>query len=204
MNYKEYDDNELLSYAAENNEDAIDILYKKYEPLIYKKAKHLFSYGKNTGLELNDLVQEGLVGLNQAIQTFNGEKDTLFFTYAVTCIERKMISTITATKRQKHRILNESISLEYTSDDEEKALEFLLEDKKANPEEQLIHMETEKELISQVQKTLTDLESQVFELKLNDFNYREIADILDRDPKVIDNALQRIKLKIKDIVGKMD
>lgn len=204
MNYKEYDDNELLSYVAENNEDAINILYKKYEPFIQKTAKRMLYYCKNTGLELSDLIQEGMVGLNQAMQTYNEEKDTMFFTYATTCIERKMISMIAATKRQKHRILNESISLEYTEGDEEKALEFLLEDKNANPEEQLINIETEREIMKEVSKILTDLESQVFELKLNDFSYREIADILDKDPKVIDNALQRIKIKIKDIVKKMD
>ena len=204
MNYKEYDDNELLSYIAENNEDASDILYKKYEPFIENTAKRMIASCKNIGLELNDLIQEGMVGVNQAIHNYNNQKETTFFTYAVTCIERRMISTIVAAKRQKHRILNESISIEYVVDDEEKVFEFMLEDKTSNPEDLLIDRETEMEIRKKVDASLTDLEGQVFSLKLNGFSYREIADILDKDLKVIDNALQRIKGKVKEAAKEIE
>ena len=77
-------------------------------------------------------------------------------------------------------------------------LENLLSDEKANPEQQLLSEEQEHELINRVKELLTDFEAQVFELKINGFNYKEIGEILDRDSKSIDNALQRIRNKIKN------
>jgi RNA polymerase sporulation-specific sigma factor len=201
MNYRELNDNELLSYIAEAHEDAEEILYHKYSPLIHSSAKRMYTYCKNTGLELNDLVQEGMLGLNQAITTYKDNKDTMFFTYAKTCIERKIISLVVASTRQKHRILNNSLSFETEFEDHENSrLENVIKDTHENPEEALINSETEEELINKIKITLTDLESQVFELKLNYFNYKEIAEILDKEPKTIDNAIQRIRMKAKKIM----
>jgi RNA polymerase sporulation-specific sigma factor len=161
----------------------------------------MYTYCKNTGLELNDLIQEGMLGLNQAIVTYKDNKDTMFFTYAKTCIERKIISLVVASTRQKHRILNTSLSFELEFDNNENSrLENVIKDTKENPEEILINNEREEELILSVKKHLTDLESQVFDLKLNYFNYKEIAEILDKDPKTIDNAIQRIRNKAKKII----
>jgi RNA polymerase sporulation-specific sigma factor len=89
MNYRELNDHELLSYIAESHGEAEEIIFHKYEPLIHSTAKRMYTYCKNTGLELNDLIQEGMLGLNQAIVTYKDNKDTMFFTYAKTCIESK-------------------------------------------------------------------------------------------------------------------
>ena len=94
MEYKDYNDNELLWYVAEKNEAALDILYKKYEPFIINFAKKMFEYCKNSGLEMNDLVQEGMLGLNDAITKFNDQKNVTFYTFAKSCIERKIISCV--------------------------------------------------------------------------------------------------------------
>ena len=56
------------------------------------------------------------------------------------------------------------------------------------------------DIITKLESQLTDLEKRVLELKKNDFNYKEIADILEKEPKAIDNALQRIKNKLKNIM----
>ena len=72
---------------------------------------------KYNGLEINDLIQEGFLGLSNAITHYNENKDTSFYTFAKTCIERRMISLIISTKRLKHKILNESLSLEGSDDD---------------------------------------------------------------------------------------
>lgn len=203
MNYKELNDNELLSYISESNEQASEIIYRKYAPLINNTAKRMYSYCKNAGLELNDIIQEGMLGLNQAINTYDEKKQASFYTYAKTVIERKLISLVISHNRLKHRFLNQSLSIEQPDEDGEVGkLEFLLKDEKANPEDQLIGRERAKELISRIKEMLTDLELQVFELKINSFNYREIAEILDKDPKTIDNALQRIKNKAKKIIEK--
>ena len=196
--YKDYNDYELIDLIADNNEYASEIIYKKYEPFIKKTARRLFEYCKNTGLEENDLIQEGMLGLNNAINTFTESKETLFYTYAKTCIERRIISAIIASRRLKHKILNESISIESSdSYGEDITLEFFLKDDSINPEKLMLYKEKTEELLHTVKHILTPLELQVFELKINGFNIKEISKMLDKDYKSIDNALQRIKNKIK-------
>lgn len=200
MNYRDLNDNELLSYVSES-ESALEMIYKKYEPLIHKSANKMYIYCQNTGLDLNDLVQEGMLGLNQAINSYKDNKDTMFYTYAKTCVDRKIISLVISATRQKHKILNSSLSFEKEFDDNENSkLENIIKDNKESPEELLINNENADELVKLIKATLTEFEQQVFDLKLNDFNYREIASILDKDAKAIDNALQRIRQKAKKII----
>lgn len=202
MNYKDYNDFELLSYVSDNNEEASEVLFEKYRPLINATANRLYYYCKNTGLEINDLIQEGMLGLNLAINSFDNEKETSFYTYAKKCIERRIISVIVSSRRLKHKFLNESLSFEVNDEVSQSFIhEKNLEDNSYNPEEILVNSESFEELIKEVSSHLTEFEVQVFELKLNGFDYKEIAEILDKDTKSIDNALQRIKVKIKRIRG---
>lgn len=200
MNYDEINDYEVLSMVADN-EDATELLFKKYKPLIVGLAKKIYNNTQNTGFDLNDLIQEGMIGFSTAINTFDENKDTTFFTYAKTCIERRLISLIKSASRLKHQILNESYSVEELAQDN-KSLENLLEDSSSNPENKIIDDENTNELIRNIQKQLTPLESAVFELKISGFTYREIADILDKDSKSIDNAISRIKTKVQKYLEK--
>lgn len=197
MDYKEYNDNELLYYVNEANEEATEIIYKKYEPLINNLARKIINYCKNSGVEINDLVQEGMLGLSKALEQYKDNKDASFYTFAKTCIERKMISATIAARRQKHKILNDSLSIESTDEEGNNICEYLLSDDKSNPETMLLNLEREKDILNKASHILTDFEIQVFELKINGFNYKEISEVLDRDVKAIDNALQRIKTKLK-------
>lgn len=197
MDYRDYNDSELLSYIAENSEEANEIIFKKYEPLIFTTAKRMYNCCKNAGLDLNDLIQEGRLGLNIAINGYKANKDVIFYTYAKTCIERSIINNIKRAKRQKNKILNESISLEFP-DDEQYKIARLFADNRQNPEKQILEYEGEQELINRIRNTLTDFEQEVFELKLASFNYKEIAEILEKDLKSIDNAIQRIRVKAKE------
>lgn len=200
MNYRDYNDYELLSYVSEKNEEASEVLFEKYRPLILATANRMLGYCKNTGLELNDLIQEGMLGLNLAMNSFDEEKDTSFYTYAKMCIERKIISQVVASRRLKHKVLNDSLSLENTDENNtDYVYDKSLTDNSYNPEEILFNGENEKDLVKEVSDILTDFEAQVFELKINGFDYKEIAEILDKDIKAIDNALQRIKVKIKKL-----
>ncbi len=197
MDYRDYNDSELLSYIAENNEEANEIIFKKYEPLIVTISKRMYRYCKNAGLEITDLIQEGRLGLNIAINGYQNNKDVTFYTYARTCIERGIINYVVRAKRQKNKILNESLSLELP-DGEQYKLESLFADNSQNPEMQILEFEREQELINNVKETLTDFEQQVFELKLASFSYKEIAEILEKDLKAVDNALQRIRNKARE------
>lgn len=197
MEYKDFNDYELLSYIAEGNEDANNIIIKKYEPLINKIATKMLSYCLNNGLEKSDLIQEGMIGLNHAIDRYQEKEDVLFYTYAKKCIERKIISVVIASNRNKNKILNESISY----DDEENLLLKFIKSQTPSPEEQVINLELEENLLIKIKKILTDLEEQVFTLLISGFKYREIAEILEKDQKSIDNAIQRIKNKIRKILN---
>ena len=199
MRYKDYNDYELLSFINEADETANEILFEKYKPLIVNTATKMIRYCKGTSLEINDLIQEGMLGLNIAINRFNNNKEASFYTYAKKCIETKMISMVVASRRLKHKILNDSISLEYSNEDGQTInIEKFLSDDKSNPEEQILNDEQETELIDRINEILTDSEQQVFTLKNNGFDYKEISEILDKDIKSIDNALQRIRYKIKN------
>ena len=196
MEYKDFNDYELLDYIAEGNEEANNIIIKKYEPLINKIATKMLAFCKNNGLEKSDLMQEGMIGLNHAIDRYQEKEDTLFYTYAKKCIERKIISVVIASNRNKNKILNESISY----DDDENLLLKFIKSQTPSPEEEILSLELEENLLLKIKGILTELEEQVFSLLISGFKYREIAQILDKEEKSIDNAIQRIKTKIKNII----
>lgn len=195
MNYDDINDYEILSVVADN-EEATEILFEKYKPLIVGLAKKTYGLFQNNGFDLNDLIQEAMIGFSTAINTFDENKDATFFTYAKTCIERRLYSLLKSASRFKHSPLNESYSVEDLANDN-KSIENLLEDNNSNPENRLIDDENTKELVKNIQRKLTNLESTVFELKISGFTYKEIAEILDKDSKSIDNAISRIKTKVQ-------
>ena len=197
MEYKNFNDYELLNYIAEGNEDANNIIIKKYEPLINKIATKMLPFCKNNGLEKSDLIQEGMIGLNHAIERYQEKEDVLFYTYAKKCIERKIISVVISSNRNKNKILNESISY----DDEENLLLNFIKSQTPSPEEEVLNLELEETFIIKIKSILTDLEEQVFSLLISGFKYKEIAQILDKDEKSIDNAIQRIKAKIRKLLN---
>lgn len=194
MNYRNFNDYELLDKVNES-EEANEILFEKYKPLINGIARK--KYQKNNAYELSDLVSEGMIGFSIAINTFNPSKDVMFFTYAKTCVERRICSAILSFTRQKHKILNESISMEENEDNI--GLINILSDNSLNPETMVLADESVNDLIVKLDKELSDNEKQVFELKKSGFEITEIAEILDKEYKSIDNTIQRIKNKFKKI-----
>lgn len=193
--YENLNDYELLDQVADN-EFATETLFEKYKPLIYGIAKKAYYTHQNTGLEMNDLIQEGMIGFSIAINTFDDQKKTTFFTYARTCIMRRVNSTIVAANRLKHQILNESISVEIL-DSETNTDNQILSDTKNNPEILLIENENVLEIKKIIDSELTEFEKKVCDLKTSGFDYKEIAEILNKTPKSIDNAFSRIKAKIQ-------
>ena len=112
MTYKEYNDYELISLAQEQNEDAIEIIYKKYQPLILKKCKRYISYLK--GLDLEDLIQECYIVLDKSIKSFNQDNNNTFYTFINLCLDRYLVNEYKKNNTSTNKILNESISLDTT------------------------------------------------------------------------------------------
>ncbi len=201
MNYEELNDYELVD-LAKTNPEACEILYKKYQPLVYKLAKQIFATNNKGGIELKDVVQEGNIGLSHAIQYYNPGRDNLFFTYARVCIQKAMISYVIGINRQKHRVLNDSVSVEVIdNNDEFNGLDKVLKDEASNPINILIGKEDTARMYEKLKSRLTDFEQMVLELRDYGLNYKEMSEILDRDIKAIDNAFQRIRNKAKQLKG---
>ena len=195
----DYNDQELLDYINSGNEEALEIIYKKYEPFIDSKAKRYLKVNDRLGIDLNDLLQEGRLALNEAIKGFNSSMDTTFYTYATTCIERRMISFLISSNRLKHKILNESIPFEQDDDSSSYSLENIIINDDNDPLNIVISNAREENFFMKIKQELTDFEYQVFELKYHNFNYKEISEILEKDSKAIDNAIQRIRIKTRKI-----
>ena len=113
--YKDTNDYELLYLVSENNQDAKDLFFEKYENIIRIKASKYKNIVESKGFDFNDLIQEGMLGLTQAINSFKEQKDTTFYTFANLCIDRQLATFIRNIDREKHRVLNESISLDTTT-----------------------------------------------------------------------------------------
>ena len=190
----EYNDFELVSLIRENNEEAREILYNKYKPIIVKKSTDQIYKLGSYGMEINDLIQEGSIGLDNAINCFNEKENTSFYTFALLCIDRQIITCIKKNTNNKAMVLNDAINL----DD---GKEYLFRDN-TDIEGSFINKEDAKEFINLICDSLSDIEKKVFSLKLEGYDIGEIANLLNKDTKVIYNTLHRIKYKIKLIMNK--
>ena len=194
--YDDISDYELLDKVSDN-EIATEKLFEKYKPLIHKIANKFYYRNQIAGFELNDLIQEGMVGFSVALNTYDQNKEASFFTFAKLCIIRKMLTFISSANRQKHQLLNESISVERFAE-ETKQNEVIFSDNGSNPENLILSLESTKEMMNEIEKELTTFESEVFELKTAGFDNNEIAELLDKEKKSIINAVSRIKAKINN------
>lgn len=196
--YENVRDEELLMQLADGNDSITDYLCKKYKHLVMKKANALYLIGA----EKEDLIQEGMIGLFKAIRDFSPEKESSFYHFAELCITRQMYHAIEASQRLKHAPLNSYISLsEESSDESGLVLEDMLSSvAEQDPEHLLLQKEAYRDFFNHLETLLSPMEKQVCDLYLQGMDYRQIAAHLNKSPKSIDNALQRIRSKI----GKME
>lgn len=199
MNYKEFNDYELLEQIYGCSEDANEILLYKYRPLIVSEAKKYIKYSHG-GVDLNDLIQEGLLGLNEAINSFRNEKEANFGTFAKLCVQRKMTNLIKSTMTYKNKFLNDYISID---NDDEEPIDYFLADNTNNPGYKIESDEYQARILAKMDSYLSEIEKEVFELKIQGFNYKEIANMLEKEPKAIDNCIQRIKIKLKKAIDEL-
>ena len=199
MKYSDLNDYELLSYVSDFDDAARNIMFEKYRPLITDRATYLINYCRGNGLDINDLIQEGMVGLDSAISSFNEAHDTMFYTYACKCINTRMVSTIIKASRTKHRVLNESVLLEISDEDQSNNFGKSLADNSYNPENILINEENKNEILNLLNENLNENEMEIINLRIGGFKYKEIADMLGKDIKSIDNSITRIRNKLRVI-----
>lgn len=193
---------ELVNLVQSKNDNlALDYLINyKCKSLIRKKTRGYFIFGADK----EDVIQEGMVGLYKAIRDYRPEKEASFISFAELCINRQIISAIKAASRQKHIPLNTSISIDrpVTNDDEDYTYLDFLSKTGGNPEDEVIGKENFKILEREILKNLSKMEQEVLSYYLRGRSYTQIAVLMNKDEKSIDNALQRIKKKVAAIVQK--
>jgi len=199
-------DNEIVSLIREENQSAMDYLLEKYKYLVRNKAKALFLIGGDR----DDLIQEGMIGLYKAVRDFQSDKDNSFFNFADLCISRQIYSAIKASNRKKNIPLNTYISLyapaygENSDSEEKETLVDIIHQKNvSNPEELVIDKENTSMIEYELVRRLSNLEKQVLDLYMQDLKYIQIAEVLGKEPKTIDNALTRIKTKLNQVLKDM-
>lgn len=199
---KEYKDNdyELLYLISENNEEAKELFYSKYKPIIELKAKKFTKYVQSKGYDYNDLVQEGMIGLSKAIKDYSEKKDVQFITFANICIERQMFSFLRNISAGRHKVLNESLSFDTTTNTYGKPLINLLDDKNINPETTFIESEEKESLYNRIISILNETEIEIFELRAEGFSYKEIANLLNITEKSVGKHIEKIKNKISKML----
>ena len=194
-------DEQLISRLRGGEKPIMDFLMEKYKGLVRQKAKAMYLWGG----ENDDLIQEGMIGLFKAVEDYEPDAGASFYSFAELCISRQMYTAIKASQRKKHLPLNSYVSL-YTSgkrEDGKEALplaETIEAGAESNPEELLLNTEYANAFEKELKDQLSKLENRVLYLHLMGMDYLKIAEVMDKSPKAIDNALQRIKGKARHIL----
>jgi len=192
------EDDVLIRAARAGDEDALTDLLTKYRGFARAKARSYFMVGGDD----EDIIQEGMIGLYKAIRDFKPELQTSFRSFADTCVTRQIITAVKTATRHKHGPLNSYVSFSRPVSDDpdgDRSLgDVLPATEICDPCDLVISGERIRELQAHLDDVLSDLEAQVLALHVEGKSYQEIAELLQRQVKSIDNALQRIKRKLDE------
>ncbi len=191
--YKDVTDEQLIEQLRGGQTKVMDYLMEKYKNLVRKRANALYLIGGET----EDLIQEGMIGLFKAVQDYRSDKEVSFYHFAELCVNRQMYTAVEASQRKKHTPLNTYVSLDAGQEKESVYLESGNHPQTLNPETLFISQETVRLLLKQANERLSPMERQVLALYLEGMNYHQIAEHMGKTPKAVDNALQRIRGKIR-------
>lgn len=197
--YSDFTDEELVIRARDGEEEITEYLMDKYKNLVRSKASTMYILGADR----EDLIQEGMIGLFKAVRDYDSGRDASFYTFAELCISRQMYTALQASGRKKHSPLNTYVSIYQGHDEEGIGLIDALENhKERNPEEIFIDKENVAAIETIIENELSAFERQVLELSMTGMGYVEIAKLLGKDGKSTDNALSRVKSKIRKALNK--
>ena len=205
LDYTNVTDEELILRLREGETTVTDYIMEKYKNLVRSKAKSMYILGADS----EDLIQEGMIGLFKALRDYDSGRDASFSTFADLCVSRQMYTAVQASRRQKHTPLNTYISLysegkERGDSEDVELIHSLVSKADINPEDLLIDKENVETLARQIEKELSPFENQVLDLYLTGMSYSQIAKVLGKDEKSTDNALSRIKNKVKKILSRAE
>ncbi|ALX49409.1 RNA polymerase sporulation sigma factor SigH [Lentibacillus amyloliquefaciens] len=192
-------DNEVIQLIHQGDSHALDFLIHKYISYVRAKARTYFIIGADK----EDIIQEGMIGLYKAIRDYDGDKLSSFKAFAELCVTRQIITAIKTATRQKHAPLNSYVSLDkpiYDDESDRTLLDIVAGSKMFDPQELLLNRERFVDMEGKLSELLSRMEKDVLRLYMDGCTYQEISVKLKRHVKSIDNALQRIKRKLEQLL----
>lgn len=199
LDFNKCSDETLIDIYRKGDEAAIEVLFERYKDIVRKKAKAMYLAGGDS----DDLIQEGMIGLYKAVRDYDDTKEAAFKTFASMCINRQLINAVTVSNRKKNMPLNTYVSFDMPAypdeDNETRLVDILKPESEQNPEKLFIDREYSDSFKKKLFDRLSGFEKQVLQLYMEDNDYRQIAMLLGKTPKSIDNAIQRIRAKANSI-----
>ncbi len=191
---------DIVKLAKNGDNDAITEIINNYKTVVKAKSRTFYLVGG----EQEDLLQEGLIGILNAIKNFDESKGVKFSTFANLCVTRQMMTAIKTANRDKNSILNNAYSLNKIShtvnDEEYELLDMVVDNSILSPEDIFISEEGVNRIMTIVNENLSSFEKEVLSHYLEGESYIDIAEIFNKDKKAIDNALQRIRKKLEKFI----
>ena len=198
MNISSVSDEELVIRIRKEDKDAEEELFTRYKQIVRSRARPFFLAGSDH----EDIIQEGMIGLYKAVCDYDLEKEVSFRAFADICIKRQILTAIKTASRKKHQPLNNYISLStqaFEGESEKTLIEMLHATDISDPEEMYIIMEDAESIRENMDKMLTPLEKRCLSLYLKGFSYQQIGEMLKKNKKSVDNAIQRVKKKMESV-----
>ncbi|MBQ4030412.1 MAG: sigma-70 family RNA polymerase sigma factor [Bacilli bacterium] len=200
MDYTNINDEELIHMVREESEDAKDILYEKYKYIIdielrkYKRIAYALAY------DVSELSQEALVGFADAINNYREDKEASLSSFITLCVDRRLQVAIKKAGRLKNQMIKEALSLEEEYNASSQLKELLSDNSLNDPLENMLKEENYNELKKKIKEELSDSEYEVYTYMINGLKYDEIANLINKNLKQVDNTIQRVKSKIRKIL----
>ena len=197
---KKLNDEALVARALKKDEQAEEELLNRYKQLVLTKASKYYIEGGDR----DDLVQEGMIALVKAVRSYKEDATASFATFAQVCIDRQLVSAVRNAARKKHSPLNNALSIDQPiaedSQDAPAIAETLVAGSEAQPEQAALLSELTDMLTDSKAANFSNFEQQVIQYLIKGQSYREIAELLGKTPKQIDNAIQRIRAKLQKLL----
>jgi len=200
MNYEDINDEQLIHMIREESEEAKDMLYQKYRYIIdyelkkYKRIAYALSY------DVSELSQEALVGFADAINNYREDKEASLASFITLCVDRRLQVAIKKAGRLKNQMIKEALSLEEEYNASSQLKDLLSDNSLNDPLENILKEENYQELKRKIKESLSESEYEVYTYMINGLKYDEIASLINKNLKQVDNTIQRVKSKIKKIL----
>lgn len=191
---------EKLILLAKTNDDAKNELYKKYKYIEDILIKKYYNMALSLNIDSNELNSEASLAFSDAINSYQNDKNAKLSTFISLCIDRRLLKLIKKYSSEKSRMLNNTYSLDYDYEEGVTLKDLISDTNITDPLNKLAEEQEYNELINKIKDVLSTSEYEVFKLYVNGFDYQTIALLLKKTTKQVDNTIQRLKHKIKNLL----